>query len=83
LACSAAEILTVFGAWAEPKVASSDLSFFGTKAAAAVLMLVAGSFLFLGSHSVIADRKKAGIVPTFASALVLAGILALVRHTGE
>lgn len=81
--CSAAEILTVFGAWVEPKVASSDLSFLGATAAVSVLMLVAGSFLFLGSHAVIADRKKAGIVPTFASALVLAGVLAFVRHTGE
>jgi hypothetical protein len=81
--CSGAEMLTVAGAWVEPRVADLNLSFFGTKAAGAVLMLVSGSFLFVGSHAVIADRKKAGIVPAFLAALALAGILAIVRRGGN
>lgn len=81
--CSAAELLTVVGAWIEPQVARLKLSFFGTQATALVLMLVAGSFLFLGSHSVIADRKKAGIVPAFIAAFIAAGLLAIIKNTGE
>ncbi|MCU1292342.1 MAG: zinc/iron permease [Bryobacterales bacterium] len=82
LFCSSAEMLTVAGAWAEPKVATSDVEIFGTKATAAVLMLVAGSFLFLGSHTVLPNRMKAGIVPIFLSGMVLAGVLALARSSG-
>jgi hypothetical protein len=81
--CGAAELLTVVGAWLEPLVASLRLSFFGTQAAAIVLMLVAGSFLFLGSHSVIADRRKSGILPAFAAAFAAAGLLAIIKHTGQ
>ena len=81
LFCSLAETLTVAGAWVEPKVAASGVEIFGTKATAAMLMLVAGSFLFLGSHTVVPNRKKAGIVPIFVSALVLAGILAFARNS--
>jgi hypothetical protein len=82
LFCSSAEMLTVVGAWAEPKVATSGAEIFGAKASAVVLMLVAGSFLFLGSHTVVPNRTKAGIVPVFLSALVLAGVLALARGSG-
>lgn len=81
--CSGAEMLTVAGAWVEPKIAAANLSFFGTKAASAVLMLVAGSFLFLGSHAVLADRKKPGIVPAFLAALAVAGVLAAIRVAGQ
>ena len=80
--CSGAEMLTVVGAWIEPKVAASGIAVFGTNATAAVLMLVAGSFLFLGSHTVLPDRKRAGIVPVFISSLALAGILALAKNFG-
>lgn len=81
--CSAAEFLTAAGAWLEPQVARLKVSFFGAQAAATVLMLVAGSFLFVGSHSVIADRKKSGIVPAFLAALLVAGLLALIKHAGQ
>lgn len=81
--CTVVELLTVAGAWLEPKVAKLNISFFGTRPAAGVLMLVAGSFLFLGSHVVIADRKKAGIVPAFAAALAFTGLLAAIQHTGQ
>lgn len=82
--CGAAELLTVAGAWVEPYVANLRVSFFGVQAVAAtVLMLVAGSFLFVGSHTVIADRKTAGIVPAFLLALTATGILALIKHSGQ
>jgi zinc transporter ZupT len=81
--CSAAEMLTVAGAWIEPRVASLNVTLFGARSAGAVLMLVAASFLFLGSHAVVADRKKSGIVPAFLGALSLAGLMAVVRHTKQ
>jgi zinc transporter ZupT len=81
LYCCSAELMTVAGAWAEPKIADSGAEILGTKAAPAVLMLVAGSFLFLALHTVVQGRKKKGIVPIFASALLFSAILALVRSS--
>lgn len=81
LYCCSAELMTVAGAWAEPRVAASGAEIFGTATTPLVLMLVAGSFLFLAAHTVIQGRRKKGIVPIFASGVLLSGILALVRSS--
>ncbi len=81
--CSSAELLTVAGAGTEPLAARLPGAFLGGNTAAVILMLVAGSFLFLGFHTVFADFRKGGVLPAFLVAFALTGLLAFFRHAGQ
>jgi zinc transporter ZupT len=82
LASGAAELLTLAGAWAEPKADRSGVAMFGPWWTAVVLAIVGGSFLFLGFHTVVPERSKAGVVPVFLGAFGLMGIAAWVKSAG-
>ena len=77
--CCAVELLTIAGAWLEPRVDRSGTAAFGARWTAAVLIVVAGSFLFLGVHTVVPDRKKTGVVPIFSCSLAVVALIAWLK----
>jgi len=83
LAGAAVELLTVIGASVEPRADRSGVATFGSWWTAVVLSIVAGTFLFLGFHTVVPERKKAGVVPIFVAAFVAAGVIARSKLRGE
>ncbi|MGH9584341.1 MAG: ZIP family metal transporter [Bryobacteraceae bacterium] len=71
LAVSAAvELVTLAGAFVEPAANRSGIAAFGNWWTAAVLAVIAGTFLFLGFHTVFPNRRNAGVVGVFFVALV-------------
>jgi len=77
-----AELCTLAGAWAEPKADRSGIASFGIWWPALVLCVVAGSFLFFGFHTVLAERKNSGVIPAFLASLATAGLIAWARTPG-
>ena len=82
LACSTVELPTLLGAWIEPKANRSAVAVFGIESPALILSVVAGSFLFIGFHTVIPERKKQGVVLAFLASVALVGIVAWAESFG-
>jgi zinc transporter ZupT len=80
LACVAVECLTLVGAWIEPRADAAGALRFGVFWITGILALIAGSFLFLGFHTVHGSRKKSGVLSTFVLAIVAVACAALVHH---
>ncbi len=81
-AATLVELATLLGAWTEPRARQTGVQTFGEWWIAVVLAIVAGSFLFVGFHATVAERKKAGVVPVFAATFVLPGLIALLKANG-
>lgn len=79
LACVAAESMTLVGAWIEPVANQAGASRFGPIWVTCVLALIAGSFLFLGFHTVHGSRKQPGVLPIFMLTITGVACLALVH----
>jgi len=79
-AAAGVELLTAAGAFIEPRANQSGAAAFGTWWSAVVLAIIAGSFLFLAVHALVAARKRAGVVAVFVATLAAVGGLALVKH---
>ena len=82
LACSTVELPTLLGAWIEPKANRSGIAVLGIGSPALILSVVAGSFLFIGFHTVIPERKKQGVVLAFLASVALVGIVAWAESSG-
>jgi zinc and cadmium transporter len=78
---SAVELLTVLGAWIEPRVNASGVAAFGSWWTAVVLAIIGGGFLFLGIHGLLPARTRRGVVPIFLAAVAVTAALALVGPT--
>ncbi len=74
------EGLTLVGAFVEPGADQSGAAEFGAWWTAAVLGVIAGSFLFLGSHAVLPERRKSGVLAVFAATFLLVGTVALLHR---
>jgi zinc transporter ZupT len=79
LAACGVEMLTIAGAWVEPHAERSGSETFGPWWTAVVLAIVAGSFLFLGFHTVVPERKNAGVTPIFVGTFLIVGALAFLK----
>jgi zinc transporter ZupT len=79
-AAAGAELLTVAGAFVEPRAYESGTAAFGGWWSAGVLSIIAGSFLFLGIHALAPGRKRASVVAVFLGTLAVVGGLAMVRR---
>lgn len=79
-AAAGAELLTLVGALIEPRAYQSGTVAFGAWWSAAVLAIIAGSFLFLGIHAWAPARKRASVVAAFLATLAVVGGFALVRR---
>jgi zinc transporter ZupT len=82
LLSAAVEFVTILGAWLEPRADRSGEAAFGPSWTAVVLAIVGGSFLFLGLHTVLSERKRPGIVLLFVAGFVVAGLFAWARSHG-
>ncbi|MBV9084290.1 MAG: hypothetical protein JOZ62_16565 [Acidobacteriaceae bacterium] len=77
--CGAAEVVTVAGAWIEPHVRHSGVQAFGSWWSAAVLGAVAGSFLFVGIHALLPERRNMAVVAIFLASFASVAALALLK----
>lgn len=75
---AAVELMTVLGAWVEPRANASGVAAFGSWWTAVVLAIVAGGFLFLGIHALLPARTRRGVVPVFLAVAAVTAALALV-----
>jgi zinc transporter ZupT len=72
------EVFTLVGAYVEPPARQSGIAVFGTWWTSAVIAVVSGSFLFLGLHAVLPNRRRFSVLLVFALtfvAVATAGIL--------
>jgi hypothetical protein len=80
LVAAAVETLTLAGAWIEPVANQAGVAEFGHVWLAVVLSVIAGSFLFLGAHTVLPSRRQPTVVIAFASTFLLAAGAALLQR---
>jgi hypothetical protein len=76
----AVEFLTLVGALLEPRADQTGIENFGLWWIASVLAVIGGSFLFLGFHTVIPERRKLGVMAIFFTTLGLVGGAAAFRR---
>lgn len=72
LAAASVESFTLIGAWIEPVANRLGANEFGHIWLGLVLAVIAGSFLFLGAHTVLPARRKPTLMIAFAGAFLLA-----------
>jgi zinc transporter ZupT len=72
-ASGGAQMVTLAGAFLEPYAERAGLERFGTWWPAAVLTLLAGSFLFIALHTLWEERRERMVVGVFAATAVLVG----------
>lgn len=71
---TAVEVMTLVGAFIEPRVNQSGVAQFGAWWTATVLAVIAGGFLFLGLHALWPGWKRPSVVLLFLASLALVGI---------
>lgn len=76
---SAVELMTPLGSFVEPYADRNGLAMFGSFWTAIVLAIVGGSFLFLGLHAVLPERRKGNIVVIFFATFAVVGCLTFLR----
>lgn len=77
---SAVELMTPVGAFVEPYADHSGFAAFGPSWTALLLATVGGSFLFLGVHAIIPERKKIAVLAIFLSTFAAVGLLAFLHE---
>jgi len=80
LAAMLVESCTLLGAWIEPAANRAGAMQFGPLWTTCVLGLVAGSFLFLGYHTIHRGRHESGVVRAFGLTVALVGAAALLHR---
>ena len=80
LAAMLVESCTLLGAWIEPAANRAGALQFGSVWTTCVLGLIAGSFLFLGYHTIHRGRHEAGVVRAFGLTVAFVGAAALVHR---
>jgi zinc transporter ZupT len=80
IACGAVELLTIFGAAVQPTADRGGTAKFGVGWIAGVLAIISGSFLFLGVHAILPNRKRGSILAVFLSSTIFVGCLGVFRH---
>jgi zinc and cadmium transporter len=80
IAGAVVESVTLIGAVLEPHADRSGIEWFGASWMAAVLAVIAGSFLFLAAHTVVPERRKVGVMTVFFATLALVGGAAALKR---
>jgi zinc transporter ZupT len=76
---SAVEVFTLIGAYAEPRASQSGIAVFGTWWTSAVIAVISGSFLFLGIHAVLPNRRRIGVLLAFAVTFMVVATAAIFK----
>lgn len=79
-AALAVEFMTLVGAWVEPRASRSALQAFGPWWTSLVLSFIAGSFLFVGIHAVLPNRRRLSVVGTFFLSLALVACASRIKQ---
>lgn len=79
-AAIAVECFTLVGAFIEPRINQAGTLRFGAVWTTGVLGLIAGSFLFLGYHTIHARRKNSEVLTAFAATIAVVGGAALFHY---
>jgi len=80
MASSGAELVTLAGAFVEPKADQSGAAAFGPWWPAGVLAVISGSFLFLGFHAIWPNWKRLGVVLSFLATFFVVGCLGILER---
>ena len=75
------ELVTLAGAYFEPRISQSGFAAFGGWWTASAIAVICGSFLFLGLHAVLPNRRSLGVMLVFAFTLVIVGTIGLVERS--
>lgn len=78
---TAVELFTLLGAFVEPRASKSGLALFGHWWTAAAVAVVSGSFLFLGVHAVLPNRRAPSVMLVFAATLTVMAVIGMTRLT--
>jgi zinc transporter ZupT len=76
---TAVELVTLVGAGVEPAASRSGFAAFGSWWTSGVIALIGGSFLFLGVHAVLPNRRGLGAVSVFVTTFLVIGAIGLVE----
>ncbi len=79
VAGAAVELFTLVGAFVEPGVNYSGSHRFGVWWTVAMMAIIAGSFAFLGLHTVLPARRRTGVLAVFVATLLAVGGVAAVK----
>jgi zinc transporter ZupT len=74
------EVMTLVGAWVEPRASRSAVHAFGPWWTPIALSIIAGTFLFVGIHALLPNRKRLSVVGTFLLSLGLVACASRVRR---
>lgn len=78
-AAIAVELVTLLGAFVEPYASRSGSAAFGAWWTSAVVAIVSGSFLFFGTHAILPNWRRAGVLLVFVATLLLVATIGLVN----
>ncbi len=73
------ELITLAGAFAEPRANIPGIAIFGSWWTSTVIAIICGSFLFLGMHAVFPNRRRVSVMIVFTATLLIIATLGLVR----
>ncbi|MDQ2842657.1 MAG: hypothetical protein M3Y72_16770 [Acidobacteriota bacterium] len=78
-AATAVELVTILGAWIEPYASRSGFAAFGSWWTSVIIAIISGSFLFLGLHTVLPNRRRVSVMLVFAITLLLVASVGFFR----
>lgn len=80
VAAGTIESVTLAGALIEPRANQSGSAAFGSWWTAAVLAIIAGSFLFLGFHAVLPSRRNSSVIVIFLATFAAVACAAIAER---
>jgi zinc transporter ZupT len=75
----AVELFTLVGAYAEPRASQSGIAAFGSWWTSAVIAIISGSFLFLGIHAVLPNRRRTSVLLVFTITFAVVAAAGIVK----
>ncbi len=79
LAAMAVESVTLLGAYIEPQASRSGFAAFGLGWTSVVFAIIGGSFLFVGLHAVLPNRRRVGVMLVFVATFLIVGSVGLLK----
>ena len=80
LTAAAVESVTLFGAYVEPQASRSGSAAFGPGWTSVVFAIIGGSFLFVGIHAVLPNRRRISVMLVFVASFLIVGSVGLLKY---
>ncbi len=81
LTASAVESVTLLGAYIEPQASRSGFAAFGPGWTSVVFAVIGGSFLFVGLHAVLPNRRRVGVMLVFIATFLIVGTVGFLKNS--